>query len=65
MGRNEYILDCGDTLMRNVLFWMMQLPLGRAFSIDAVLDPEPLPPKVLPNEVVLNLLCMKRRLTHS
>jgi hypothetical protein len=34
-GRNPYIGDLGDEVLRQVLFWCMFLPLGRCFSLDA------------------------------
>ncbi len=37
-GRNEYIIDCGDRLLRNYMFWLMQIPCGMTFSIDSLLE---------------------------
>lgn len=34
-GRNEYVVDCGDRLQRNLLFWLWQTDCGRFFSADA------------------------------
>jgi hypothetical protein len=35
--RNPMVLDAGDGLLRNLLFWSMFLPLGARFSIDALI----------------------------
>ncbi len=34
-GRNPMILDCGDVLLRMILFWSMFLPTGARWSIDS------------------------------
>lgn len=38
-GRNPMILQGGDVLLPLLLFWMVFLPVGAVFSIDAALDP--------------------------
>ena len=38
-GRNPMILQGGDVLLPLLLFWMMFLPVGAVYSIDAALDP--------------------------
>jgi len=35
-NRNPYVLQGGDELLRNALFWAMFLPLGKHYSIDAL-----------------------------
>lgn len=34
-ARNPLVLQCGDTLLRCLLFWCLCLPLGAVWSIDA------------------------------
>lgn len=38
-GRNPMILQGGDILLPLLLFWMIFLPIGAVFSVDAALDP--------------------------
>ena len=38
-GRNPMILQGGDVLLPLLLFWMIFLPIGAVFSVDAALDP--------------------------
>ncbi len=38
-GRNPMILQGGDILLPLLLFWMIFLPIGAVYSIDAALDP--------------------------
>ena len=39
VGRNPMIAQGGDMLIPLLLFWMMFLPVGAVFSVDAALDP--------------------------
>ena len=38
-GRNPMILQGGDVLLPLLLFWMIFLPIGAVFAVDAALDP--------------------------
>jgi hypothetical protein len=39
-GRNEYVIDCGDRLTRNLLFWIWQLPAAglHTWSVTATVS---------------------------
>ncbi len=37
-NRNPYVLNAGDTLMRLLAFWMMFIPVGKHYAIDALLE---------------------------
>jgi len=37
--RNPYVLNAGDQVLCLVLFWEMFLPLGQAYSVDAIVRP--------------------------
>lgn len=40
-ARNPYVSQGGDALLRILLFWVMFLPVGARFSIDAALNKSP------------------------
>ncbi|MGE0607939.1 MAG: HTTM domain-containing protein [Pirellulales bacterium] len=40
-ARNPLVLQCGDTLLRCLLFWCMFLPWGEVWSVDAWHRPRP------------------------
>ncbi len=40
-SRNQFVSQGGDQLLRALMFWLMFLPIGARFSIDAALDKSP------------------------
>ncbi len=58
-GRNPYVLQGGDVMLRMLLFWGMFLPLGARWSVDRARAKTPPPQRVLgiPTAALLLQLC--------